>query len=336
VARTIIERRARLGAALLLGLIAADLAVAPVGLGQSPDRTSRVGLLMPGPCARRDPEIGAFLKALAERGYTEGRHFSLVGCDAQRRADRPADAVAELLRQRADVIVATSWQSITAAQRATTTVPIVMATVADPVALGFVENLGRPGGNITGVASPLPELLRRQLELLKEAVPRVSRVTVLINPANPAHSRWRDLISVALEMGLGLQVAGARGPSDLDSAFEAVRDQGADALLVLEDPLFFVHRARVAGLAAQNRLATMYTSREHVDAGGLIAYGPGLSELMRRATFHVDRILRGARAGDLAVEQPSRFELVISLKTAKALGLSIPRDVLARANQVIE
>jgi putative ABC transport system substrate-binding protein len=321
---------------VLIGATVAALASPLAELAEPQDRTSRVGLLMPGPCARRDPEVGAFVKALAERGYVEGRNLALVGCDQPRRPERAADAVAELLRQRADVIVATSWQSITAAQRATTSVPIVMATVADPVALGFVEHLGRPGGNITGVASPLPELLRRQLELLKEAVPRVSRVTVFINPANPAHSRWRDLISIALEMGLGLQVVGARGPSDLDGAVEAARDQGADALLVLEDPLFFVHRVRVAALAAQSRLATMYTSREHVDAGGLIAYGPGLSDLMRRATFHVDRILRGARAGDLPVEQPTRFELVISLKTAKALGLSIPRDVLARANQVIE
>src|SRR5262249_47351765 len=156
----------------------------------------------------------------------------------------------------------------------TTSVPIVMATVADPIALGFVENLARPGGNITGVASPLPEILRRQLELLREAVPRVSRLTVLINPANPSHSRWRDLISTAQEMGLSLQVVGARGPHDIEGALEVARDQGADALLVLEDPLFFVHRARLAGLAAQHRLATMYTSREHVDAGGLIAYGP--------------------------------------------------------------
>jgi putative tryptophan/tyrosine transport system substrate-binding protein len=242
------------------------------------------------------------------------------------------------VRLQADVIVAPSTPPALAAKNATKTIPIVTVGVVDPVGLGLVTSLARPGGNITGLTSYVThEISAKQLEVLKATVPKVSRVAVLWNPATPAAALWlRETEVASLALGVQLQPLEARSLNDFDGAFAAMTTQRAGALLVLEDVLFINHRIRLADLAAKSRLPAMYTRREYVEAGGLMSYGPITSELFRRAATYVDKILRGAKPADLPVEQPTKFELVINLKTAKALGLTIPPSMLVRADQVIE
>jgi putative ABC transport system substrate-binding protein len=234
------------------------------------------------------------------------------------------------------VIVATSWQAIAAAQQSTTTVPIVMAAVADPVNLGFVESLASPGANITGMVVLPGALAGTQLDLLKEAVARTSRIAVLLNPANPDHAAWRDLIRRAESQGMRLRAVGVRGPADLEAAFPAMTQEGVDGLLVLEDPMFVAQRGRLAALAMKSGLPAVYGRREYVDAGGLLSYGPSTPALLHEAAGYVDRILKGARPRDLPVRQPAKLEMVVSRRTATALGLSIRASVLGRASHVIE
>ena len=222
-----------------------------------------------------------------------------------------------------------------AAKQATTTLPIVFTSVGDPVASGFVTSLGRPGGNATGLSSLAPELVGKCLEQLKQAVPGVSRVSVL-RDERTGKNLLKEAEVAARALGVQLQVVEARGPAEFDRAFSDMTRARAGALAVLPTPMFFSERRRLVDLAAKNRLPTVFPYREFVDAGGLMAYGPDLADLSRRAATYVDKILKGANPGDLPVEQPTKFELVINLKTAKALGLTIPPSLLARADQVIE
>ena len=245
---------------------------------------------------------------------------------------------AELVRLKVDIIVGTSTQATVAAKNATKTIPVVMANSGDPVGLGLIANLARPGGNITGMSFTVGvDTFGKGLELLKEIVPDVRRVAVLSNPANASHQpAIREVNVAARSLGVQLQLLEARGPNEFDGAFAAMSKERAGALLVLPDSVFQRHRARLADLAATNRLPAMYGVREYVMAGGLISYGPSLSDVFRQSATFVDKILRGATPAELPVQQPTKFELTINLKTAKALGLTIPPAVLARADEVIQ
>jgi len=234
-----------------------------------------------------------------------------------------------------DVIVAASPAATEAAKRATTTIPIVFTVSGDPVADGFVASLARPGGNITGLATIGPELVGKQLEILKGVAPKVSRVAVLQNP-NTHRGVLRQAEGAARALGLQLQILEARTPSEIEAAFAAMSRRRADGILVLRDAVFRAQRAQITALAAKNRLPAVYGLREEAEAGGLVAYGASVPQLYRRAATYVDKILKGAKPGDLPVEQPTQFELVINLKTAKTLGLTIPPSLLLRADQVIE
>ena len=257
---------------------------------------------------------------------------------AEGRFDRLADFAAELVQLKVDVIVAVVTQASLAAKKATTTIPIVMVGVGDPLGSGLVTNLARPGANITGTSSTTSDVVGKSLELLKDAIPKVSRVAVLWNPANPAFQapQLRESEVSARMLAVQLQPLEARGPQELDRAFAAMTSARADALLVTPDPIFAIHQRRIIDLAAKSRLPTMFGQREFVDAGGLMSYGTNFRETYSRAATYVDKILKGAKPADLPIEQPTKFELIINLKTAKALGLTIPQSLLLRADQVIE
>jgi putative ABC transport system substrate-binding protein len=236
-----------------------------------------------------------------------------------------------------DVIVAWSGGAAKAAQEATRTIPIVMSLVNDPVGSGLVASLARPGGNVTGLTVMSPDLAAKQVQLLKEVVPKVSRVALLTNPANPSSALFlREAEAAAQALGVRLQTLEARNPQEIDSAFAALTSERAGALLILPDGVFLSQRSQIAELAAKRRLPSMYLVREYAEAGGLMSYGPNFLDLMRRAAIFVDKILKGAKPADLPVAQPTTFELVINLRTAKAIGLTIPPSLLQRADQIID
>jgi putative ABC transport system substrate-binding protein len=251
--------------------------------------------------------------------------------------DRLPDLAAELVRTKVDVIVATTALAVTAAKNATGTIPIVMTGVSDPVGQGFIASLARPGGSVTGLTYGVGlEIHGKQLELLKEMVPTVRRMAILSNPANHGYALWKGNVKVAARsLGVELHLMEVRGPDEFDGAFAAMAKERVGALLVWGDPVLDAHRARIAELAARSRLPAAYTLRAWVEAGGLMAYGAEFRDNWRRAAGYVDRILKGAKPADLPVEQPTKFELVINLKTAKALGLTIPPSLLLRADEVI-
>jgi putative ABC transport system substrate-binding protein len=274
---------------------------------------------------------------LRELGYVEGQNvaYELRWADGSR--DRLAAFATELVRLKVDAIVAVGPPAIQAAKEATSVVPIVMVTSGDPAGLGFVGSLARPGGNVTGVSFLGEELTGKLLELLKQAVPRTSRVAVLWNPANGAHPGYlRDAEAAARFLGVTLQPVEIRGSQEFERALGRAHREHADALLLLLDPLFTASLRLIVDFATKSRLPTIYGLRQLIDAGGLMAYGPSLAQMNRRAAGFVDRILKGARPGDLPVEQATTFELIINLKTAKALGLTIPQSVLLRADEVIQ
>jgi ABC-type uncharacterized transport system substrate-binding protein len=301
-----------------------------------PPIVHRIGLLRAASAPSDPPFVEAFLQGLSDLGYVEGQNLVLE----QRYAgseDRLRELAADLVQRQVEVIVAGGSAAIRAAQHATRTIPIVMATSADPVGRGFVASLARPEGNITGVSWLGTELGGKRLEVLKEAVPQVSRVAMLGNPASPGYGPGRDNVTVAAQaLGLHLQVVELRHAEELDQAFRAMTQAGAEALVVLAEPLLIDGlRSQIAERAATSRLPAMYGWRMYVEAGGLMAYGPSLPDLRRRAAVYVDKILKGAKPADLPVEQPTTFELVINLKTAEALGLSLPPSVLFQATEVI-
>jgi len=290
------------------------------------------------PCSGPVPSIDAFRQGLRELGYTEGKNIDIECRSADGKPDRLAELAAELVRLKVNVIIAAGGELVArAAKQATQTIPIVMTNAADPVETGLITSLARPGSNVTGLVTISPELGGKRLALLKEAFPKVDRVAVLTNPANPEQKvRLKEIEVAAQALVLQLQVLEVREPNDFDLAFSAITRQHAHALLPLGDPLTVSNRTRLVDFAAKNRLPAMYHRMEFVDVGGLMAYGPNYDDLFRRAATFVDRILKGAKPGDLPVEQPTKFELVINLKAAKALGLVIAPSVLARADKIIE
>ena len=327
------DRRAFLGS---LGLLAARAAEA-----QQVAKGHRIGYLSLDLTAGDPRPRDAFLQGLRDLGYVEGRNLLIEYRDARGKTERLPALAAELAALKVDVIV-TGGGSLgaMAAKHATTTLPIVFGAVGDPVGEGLVTSLSRPGGNVTGLSVQSPELLSKSLELLKQAVPRASRVAVLVKPDAMPESALRqrlDAADVAARgMGMRLLVVEARTAENLDRAFSDATKVRANALTVLVTPLFDSHRRRIVDLAARHRLPAVYSFRPYVDAGGLMSYGPDIADLFRRAAVYVDKILKSARPGDLPIEQPTKFELVINLKTAKALRLTIPPSLLQRADQVIE
>jgi putative tryptophan/tyrosine transport system substrate-binding protein len=328
-------RRSAIGLMLALALVVASLATE----AQQPKNVHRIGTLSAlGTTPGRNPFVEAFLEGRRALGYVEGQHFVLEYRGAEGQFEGFPDLAAELVRLKVEGIVAQGTPAALAAKHATTTIPIVMVGVGDPVGSGLVASLARPGGNITGLSNLSPELVRKQLEFLKDVRPTVSRVAVLWNPANPASHlmvRAADVAAQALGVQLHLVEARGRGPDAFDSAFAAMTNAHADALLVLADNIFFEHRRRLAELAAMSHLPTMYQGREHVEAGGLISYAASVPDVWRHGATYVDKILKGAKPADLPVEQPTRFELVINLKTAQALGITMPPSLLLLADEVI-
>ncbi len=329
-------QRGRLCLSLLL-LALSIVAAPPAAHAQQPAKVPRIGYLSSRSPTDNPHLLEAFRQGLRELGYVEGQNVAIEYRFGEGRPERLPALAAELVRLKVDVIVATSPPAPEAAKQATSTIPIVAAATGDPVAEGLVASIARPGGNITGLASISPEVVGKQLELLKEVAPKVSRVAVLQNPSSQGHPFvLRQAEGAARALGVQLHILQARTPPEIDAAFAAMRSQRAGGVLVLRDPLFFTRRTQIAALAAKSRLPAVYGNREHAEAGGLMAYGASGAHMFRRAATYVDKILKGAKPADLPVEQPTRFELVINLKTAKALGLTIPQLVLIRADQVIQ
>jgi putative ABC transport system substrate-binding protein len=303
---------------------------------QQPVRVPRIGFLWPSPPSERQYLLDAFRQGLRELGYIESRNIVVEVRSAEGKYDRLPALATELVHLKVDVIVTTASPATKAAQQATKTIPIVMAVVVDPVATGFIASLARPGGNITGVSIMASDLVGKQLDLLKQVVP-IFQVVVLWNPANPGNApQLREAEVAARKLGVRLKPLEARNPDDLDNAFAAMTKERPSGLIVLVDTMLVGHRARLADLAAKSRIPAIYGLRDHVEAGGLMAYSANLTEMYRRAATYVDRILKGSKPADLPVEQPTKFELVINLKTAKALGLKIPQSILERADEIIQ
>jgi putative ABC transport system substrate-binding protein len=321
----------------LAGALAAPLAAE----AQQPTKIVRIGYLTTADVVTAPPHLReAFVKGLRDLGYVEGRNLVIEYRSAEGKFERLPALAAELVALKVDVILAPARVHVLAAKQATTTIPIVFVNSGDPIAAGLVTSLAQPGGNVTGLSTLAVDLIGKCLEQLPQAIPGVSRVAVLRDPGDAAERTAKDMLKRAevagRALGVRLQFVEARSPVDFDRAFSEMARARAGALTVLQSTMFFLERRRLVDLAAKNRLPAVYTSREFVDAGGLMSYGPDLADLFRRAATYVDKILKGAKPGDLPVEQPTKFELVISLKTAKALGLTIPQSVLARADQVIE
>jgi putative ABC transport system substrate-binding protein len=276
-----------------------------------------------------------FRQALRELGYFEGKTIAIEWRYADGKLDRASDLAAELVRLKVDVIVTAGQQATRAAKEVTTTIPIVMARDRDPVGLGFVANLARPGGNITGLSQMSPELSGKKLELLKEIVPKLTRVAVIWNPANPGTATdFKETEAAAQSLRVDLQVLEVNAPLDIERAFQAAAKGRAGALMVLGDPVIFRNRKRVVELAAKDKLPGAYPP-QFADVGGLLVYGTNENDFYRRAATYVAKILKGAKPADLPVEQPTKFELIINLKAAQQIGLKIPPNVLARADKVI-
>jgi ABC-type uncharacterized transport system substrate-binding protein len=328
--------RAAFAVALVLGLLAALL----VAEAQQAARVPRIGFLS----LNRTPNLhlhAAFRQGLRDLGYVEGRNLAIEHRDAEGKVERLPALAAELVALKVDVIVTGGGTpTALAAKQATRTLPIVFASAGDPVTDGLVTSLARPGGNITGSSNVNPDLVGKSLEQLKQAVPGVTRVAVLWQPGGVGERTGKDMLRgaevAARALGVRLQFVEARSPADFDRTFSDMTRARGGALTVTGAAMFFSERKRLVDLAAENRLPVMYPQREFVDAGGLISYGPDLADLFRRAATYVDKILKGGKPADLPVEQPTKFELVINLKTAKALGLTIPQSVLLKADQVIE
>jgi len=323
----------------LCGLTLGTLCTTRAGQAQQAGKTYRIGIL--GNVPLSDPRSahlwGEFTQGLRGLGYVDGANATIIYLSSDGDYARLPALAADLIRHKVDIIVAPAAQNVLAAKQASRTIPIVMVSVGDPVGNGLVASLARPGSNVTGTSFLTSALVGKQLELLKQIIPHASRLAILLNPANPGHPLTLEEAKVAAHsLGVQLQSVEVRGQADLDKAFEATTREHAGGLFVPWDGTFLVHLVRITQLANRTRLPALYGHRGYVDAGGLSCYGPSAYESFRRAATYVDKILKGAQPGDLPVEQPTKFELVINLKTAKALGLTIPPSVLLRADQVIE
>jgi putative ABC transport system substrate-binding protein len=325
-----------------IGILAGGLLTTPLAVeAQQAAKVPRVGYLMGGSLAASPHLHEAFRRGLRDLGYVEDRNLVIEYRSAEGKFERFPALAAELVALKVDVIVAVNPLAGLAAKQATKTLPIVFAAVGDPVADGLVTSLAQPGGNVTGLSlSAAPEIIGKRLDLLKEAVPGAGRVAILWQPGGNPERTEKGMLNqaevAARALGVRLQVVEARGPADFDRALSDMTRARAAAVTVLPSTMFFNERKPLVGLVAKHRLPAMYIVREFVNVGGLMAYGPDVADLYRRAATYVDKILKGAKPADLPVEQPTKFELVINLKTAKALGLTIPPSVLARADQVIE
>jgi putative tryptophan/tyrosine transport system substrate-binding protein len=310
--------------------------VLPLGVrAQQTARPAVIGVLHPG--APPDPWLEGLRQGLRDLGYVEGRNMVVEYRWAEGKGERLEGLAQQLIDRKVDVIVIMTGPAVIAARRRTTTVPIVMAVSGDPIGIGVAASLARPGGNVTGLSLMSADLAGLRLAVLKEAVPEAKRVGVLYNPAEPPTAQeMRDSDAAAQRLGVTLQPLEARTGDDLELAFARAAAERVDALITFAHGFAFVHRGRIADLAARNRFPVMYGWREYAEAGGLMAYGPNVTSMLGRAASYVDRIIKGANPADLPIEQPTKFELVINLKTAKALGITVPPSLLARADEVIE
>jgi putative tryptophan/tyrosine transport system substrate-binding protein len=317
--------------ALLGGAAAWPLAAQAQQQGKLPT----IGFLGANPSIESQ-RVAAFVQRLRELGWIDGRNLAIEYRWAEGRNERYAENAAELVRLKVDVIVTVATPPTLAAKQATTDIPIVFAAASDPVGTGLVASLARPGGNVTGLSNQIPDLAGKRLELLREVIPDLRRLAIMANVGNPASILdVGEAQATARALGLEVTTSEIRRAEDISPAFDALKGR-ADALYVCVDPLLNTHRIRINTLALAARLPTMHGLREYVEAGGLMSYGPNLPDLLRRAADYVDKILRGAKPGDIPVEQPTRFDLIINLTTAKALGLEIPPKLLTLADEVIE
>jgi putative tryptophan/tyrosine transport system substrate-binding protein len=314
----------------MLGLAAASFA-------QTDAKPYRIGYVVTGGAVSFPISVEPFKRGMRDLGYREGPDFVLELRAAEGRTERLPALVADLARQNVRVIVTSSTPGTHAAMRATKTIPIVFANAADPVASRLVKNLARPGGNVTGLSNIVADLGQKQLEILQPLLPALSKVGVLVNPANETNFLIaKDVQNAAKTLSIAIIPVEARDRAGIEAAFGMLSREGIQALIVALDPFFIQQRRQIAELATKGRIATMFGGSGHVEAGGLFSYGPDIADNFRRAASYVDRILKGAKPGDLPVEQPSKFELLINLRTAETIGIAIPRDLRARADRVIE
>ena len=300
-------------------------------------RTSRIGFLSYSSAAAYSARLAEHRRALADLGWVEGRNLVIEQRSAETQNDRLAQLAADLVRAGVSVIVAENASATRAAMQATSSIPIVMAGVGDPVRYGLIASLARPGGNVTGLAFLAGEMLLKNLELLKEVAPRTARVALLVNPSNPGVApTMADLQREAPALGIRVIQVDVLTPDDFERAFATIVRERADGILVTPEQLIFSQRHRIAAFAEKHRLPSAYASGRFMDAGGLIALTPNIADFPRRLASYVDKLLKGAKAGDLPVEQPSKFELIINAKTAKVIGLTLPQSLLSRADRIIE
>ena len=302
---------------------------------QPATKVPRIGYLTPGSESTYASSIEAFRQGLRELGYVEGKNINIVVRYAEGKLERLPELAEELVRLKVDIIVAQGTPPVQAAKRATTTIPIIFPGVADPVAFGFVGSLARPGGNLTGLTNYSPELSGKRVELLKEALPRISRVAVLRDPRLPPDS-FNETQKASQSFALKLQSLEIRNAADLETAFSAMSKERPDAFITLPQAVPSFHRRQILEFATKNRLPSTHGQKEWVESGGLMSYGPDSLDIHRRAATYVNKILKGAKPADLPVEQPMKFEFVINLKTAKQIGVTIPQSVLYRADRVIK
>jgi len=321
---------------LIYLLIIAIMVVGAVVQAQQPVKVPRVGYLSGGSLSTLAARIDAFRQGLRELGYIEGKNIAIEWRDSKGNFDRVRELAEELVRLKMDVIVSPGPAVTRPLKQATSTIPIVMAQDTDPVGSGFVVSLARPGGNITGLAALAPEMGGKQLEILKEIVPKLSRVAVVGNSTVPGDAQaLRETVLAAGAYEIYLRYLDLRNANDIDAVFQAAAKGRADAVLILGNPTLNAHRQQIVDQVVKHRLPATYTRPEYIDEGGLMYYGTNYNDLFRRAAGYVDKILKGAKPADLPVEQPTKFELIVNLKAAKQIGLTIPNKVLAKADRVI-
>ena len=318
-----------------LGAGALAFAAPPGSFGQQQGKVWRVGILSPTSASLSSPNTGAFLKGMRELGYVEGKNLVIEWRFADGKLERLPDLAAELVQLKVDIIVTAGATAISAAQKATTTIPIVMASTGDPVGSGFVKSLARPGGNITGLSNMAGDIAAKFIDLLRSVVPKLSRVAML-TPSTTYGELSKSVQAAAQKAGVKTLVAEASTPQEIENAFSMMVREKADAVFVGSPTVFAQQHRQIAELALKYRMPSLFQDRVTVEAGGLMSYGQKLTDSYQRSATYVDKILKGAKPGDLPVEQPVSFELVVNLKTAKALGLTIPQTLLLRADEVIQ
>jgi putative ABC transport system substrate-binding protein len=320
--------------ALTGGAAAAALSWPRTGRAQQPGKTARIGFLRVGPPP--PSMIEQLRQGLKEQGYVEGRNFVIDFGLAPNVSDLPAVA-ADLIRRKADVLIASGTPAVLPARNATGTLPVVFVAAFDPVATGVVQNLARPGGNVTGLTAVYSDMTGKRLEFLKEVLPGLTRVALLTRPTNPGHFQYVQQTQIAARvLRVELEVLSMNGPDDFEPAFQRAADAGVRAIVQIDDGMFTAHRAKLVELATRHRLAGAYGLREFVEIGGFMSLGPSYPELYRRAGAYLDKIFKGAKPAEMPVEQATKFELILNLKTAKALGIAVPPALVARADEVIE